>query len=157
MLELEEQLFQLLIADIVDYIEPVQHNAQVVGRLDCLLSFASVAFKNAYCRPEITEGFGIDIKEGRHPVIEKQLPLEESYVPNDVFLDRDEQQILMITGPNMSGKSAVLRQTALICLMAQMGAFVPAKSARIGVLDKLFTRVGASDNISSGSRPSWWK
>ncbi len=149
-LELEEQLFQLLIADIVDYIEPVQHNAQVVGRLDCLLSFASVAFKNAYCRPEITEGFGIDIKEGRHPVIEKQLPLEESYVPNDVFLDRDEQQILMITGPNMSGKSAVLRQTALICLMAQMGAFVPAKSARIGVLDKLFTRVGASDNISSG-------
>jgi DNA mismatch repair protein MutS len=149
-LELEDQLFQLLIADIVDYIEPVQHNAQVVGRLDCLLSFASVALKNAYCRPEITEGFGIDIKEGRHPVIEKQLPLEESYVPNDVFLDRDEQQILMITGPNMSGKSAVLRQTALICLMAQMGAFVPAKSARIGVLDKLFTRVGASDNISSG-------
>ncbi|MBP9078371.1 MAG: DNA mismatch repair protein MutS, partial [Haliscomenobacter sp.] len=149
-LELEDQLFQLLIADIVDYIEPVQHNAQVVGRLDCLLSFASVAFKNGYCRPEITEGFGIDIKEGRHPVIEKQLPLEESYVPNDVFLDRDEQQILMITGPNMSGKSAVLRQTALICLMAQMGAFVPAKSARIGVLDKLFTRVGASDNISSG-------
>ncbi len=149
-LELEEQVYQQLIADISDYIDPVQHNAQIVARLDCLLAFSSVALKNAYCRPEITEGFGIEIKDGRHPVIERQLPLEESYVPNDVFLDRDEQQILMITGPNMSGKSAVLRQTALICLMAQMGAFVPAKSARIGILDKLFTRVGASDNISSG-------
>lgn len=149
-LELEEQLFQQLVFAIADYIQPVQHNANLIARLDCLLSFARVAAKNQYCRPEINEGLAIDIIEGRHPVIEQQLPLGESYVPNDVHLDSDNQQILMITGPNMSGKSALLRQTALVCLMAQMGSFVPARNASIGVVDKVFTRVGASDNISSG-------
>ncbi len=149
-LALEEKLFDSLIASIADYIEPVQHNANLIARIDCLQSFARVAVKNQYCKPKINESFVIDIKEGRHPVIEQHLDLGESYVPNDVYLDNEEQQILMITGPNMSGKSAVLRQTALICLMAQMGSFVPAKSANIGVIDKVFTRVGASDNISSG-------
>jgi len=149
-IELEESLFAQLILGLSDYIAPVQHNARLVALLDCLLSFARVAGKYGYCKPEVTDDFSIDIREGRHPVIERQLPLEEQFVPNNVFLDRDEQQVLMITGPNMSGKSAVLRQTALICLMAQMGAFVPAAAARIGVLDRIFTRVGASDNISSG-------
>lgn len=149
-LELESQLFEQLVLSLSDYIQPVQHNAGLIARLDCLLAFASVASKQQYCRPEIDDSFVIDIKEGRHPVIEQQLPLGESFVPNDVYLDNDEQQILMITGPNMAGKSALLRQTALICLMAQMGSFVPAKAARIGLVDKVFTRVGASDNISSG-------
>lgn len=149
-IELEEKLFNRLIASIADYIEPVQHNANLIARIDCLQSFARVALKNHYCKPTINESFAIDIKDGRHPVIEQHLELGESYVPNDVYLDNEEQQILMITGPNMSGKSAVLRQTALICLMAQMGSFVPAKSAGLGLIDKVFTRVGASDNISSG-------
>lgn len=149
-LELEERLYQQLVLDLVDYIQPVQHNAALVARLDCLLSFARVAQKNQYCRPQIDEEYAIDIREGRHPVIEQQLVVGESYVPNDVYLSNDEQQIMLITGPNMSGKSALLRQTALICLMAQMGSFVPAKQARIGLLDKIFVRVGASDNISSG-------
>lgn len=149
-LELESQLFEQLVLSLSDYIQPVQHNAGLIARLDCLLAFASVASKQQYCRPDIDDSFVIDIKEGRHPVIEQQLPLGESFVPNDVYLDNDEQQILMITGPNMAGKSALLRQTALICLMAQMGSFVPAKAARIGLVDKVFTRVGASDNISSG-------
>jgi DNA mismatch repair protein MutS len=149
-LELEVQLFSQLVLDLADYIQPVQHNAELVARLDCLLAFREAALKYGYCRPEINDGFAIDIREGRHPVIERQLPLDTEYVPNDVFLDRDEQQILMITGPNMAGKSALLRQTALICLMAQMGSFVPARSAQLGLLDKVFTRVGASDNISSG-------
>ncbi len=150
MLVLEEQLFERLVVALTDYIEPIQQNAGIIARLDCLIAFAEVALKNNYCRPEMTDTFSIDIKEGRHPVIEQQLPVDAPYVPNDVYLDNDEQQVLMITGPNMSGKSAVLRQTALICLMAQMGSFVPAKSARLGVTDKVFTRVGASDNISSG-------
>ncbi|MGB1248343.1 MAG: MutS-related protein, partial [Chitinophagales bacterium] len=128
----------------------IQHNAQVLAQLDSLLSFALVADKNEYCRPEINDSLIIDIKNGRHPVIEAQLPVEQSYVPNDIFLNNEEQQIIMITGPNMSGKSAVLRQTALIVLMAQMGCYVPADSANIGYVDKIFTRVGASDNISSG-------
>ena len=149
-LELEAQLYDTLVAGIMDYIEPVQHNASLVARLDCLQSFARVAIKNDYCKPEINDSFTIDIKDGRHPVIEQHLELGETYVPNDVYLDNEDQQLLMITGPNMAGKSAVLRQTALICLMAQMGCYVPAKTAAIGLIDKVFTRVGASDNISSG-------
>ncbi|MCB9081328.1 MAG: DNA mismatch repair protein MutS [Lewinellaceae bacterium] len=149
-LELEARLFDQLVLDLVDYIQPVQHNASLAARLDCLLSFARIAQKNRYCRPVMNDEFAIDIKEGRHPVIERQLPLGEQYVPNDTYLDPDNQQILMITGPNMAGKSALLRQTALICLMAQMGSYVPATAARLGVVDKIFTRVGASDNISSG-------
>lgn len=149
-LELEERLYRQLVLDLVDYIQPVQHNAALIARIDCLLSFTKVALKNQYCRPQIDEEYAIDIRDGRHPVIEQQLVVGESYVPNDVFLSNDEQQVMLITGPNMSGKSALLRQTALICLMAQMGSFVPARQARIGLLDKIFVRVGASDNISSG-------
>ncbi|MBK6904794.1 MAG: DNA mismatch repair protein MutS [Saprospirales bacterium] len=149
-LELEQQLFEQLVHGLNDYIQPVQHNAAWVARLDCLMSFAKVAGKYRYVRPQFDEGLGIDIKGGRHPVIEQRLQLGEDFIPNDVYLDGEEQQILMITGPNMSGKSALLRQTALICLMAQMGSFVPATQARMGLIDKVFTRVGASDNISSG-------
>jgi DNA mismatch repair protein MutS len=149
-LVLEEQLFEELILTLSGYIQPIQFNATLIARIDCLLSFARVAQKNNYCRPDINETFVIDIKQGRHPVIEQHMELGEAYVPNDVFLDNETQQILMITGPNMAGKSALLRQTALISLMAQMGCFIPAKSARIGLIDKVFTRVGASDNISSG-------
>jgi DNA mismatch repair protein MutS len=149
-LELEEHLFQQLVFSISDYIQPIQHNSALIARIDCLLSFAKVAAKNQYSRPVINDSLAIDIKEGRHPVIEQQLPLGENFVPNDVYLDSETQQVLMITGPNMSGKSALLRQTALICLMAQMGSYVPARSADIGLVDKVFTRVGASDNISSG-------
>ncbi len=149
-LVLEEQLFQELVLTLSDFIQPVQFNASLVARLDCLLSFARVAQKNNYRRPDMDEDFVMDIKEGRHPVIEQHMKLGESYVPNDVYLDNETQQILMITGPNMAGKSALLRQTALIALLAQMGSFVPAVKARLGIVDKVFTRVGASDNISSG-------
>jgi DNA mismatch repair protein MutS len=149
-LALEAQLFEQLIQEIKDYIHPVQGNAQVVARLDCLQSLAQVAIKNHYHRPEIHDGTAIDIHDGRHPVIEQHLPLGEQYVPNDVLLDSEQQQIMIITGPNMAGKSALLRQTALIVLMAQMGSFVPAASASIGIVDKVFTRVGASDNLSLG-------
>ncbi len=149
-LELENQLFEQLVLSMIDYIRPVQHNAAIIAKLDCLLSFSKTAAKYNYCRPEINDSLVIDIKDGRHPVIEQHLDLGDTYVPNDVYLDNEMQQILMITGPNMSGKSALLRQTALICLMAQMGAFVPAKHASLGIIDKVFTRVGASDNISSG-------
>ena len=149
-LVLEDELFQELVLAISEFIKPIQHNASLIARLDCLLSFSKVALKQQYCRPQINEELVIDIKEGRHPVIEQHLDLGETYIPNDVFLDNNSQQILMITGPNMAGKSAVLRQTALMVLMAQMGSFVPAKSATIGLVDKVFTRVGASDNISSG-------
>ncbi len=147
---LEIQLYDELVMSLNDYIQPIQHNSILIAQLDCLLSFASVAMKYEYCKPTINDSLIIDIKDGRHPVIEQQLPLGESYVPNDVFLDNNDQQILMITGPNMAGKSAILRQTALISLMAQMGSFVPAKSANLGIIEKVFTRVGASDNISSG-------
>ncbi|MCB0657409.1 MAG: DNA mismatch repair protein MutS, partial [Saprospiraceae bacterium] len=147
---LEEELFRVLLTELLEYVEPIQHNARTVAKLDCLLAFAKLAEKNRYVKPVIDDDFIIDIKDGRHPVIEQQLPLGEQYVPNDIYLDNDQQQVLMITGPNMSGKSAVLRQTALICLMAQMGSFVPAGYARIGLLDRIYTRVGASDNISSG-------
>lgn len=149
-LQLEQEIFQKLITWISDYIQPVQQNAHVIGQLDCLCSFAEQAKSESYCRPEIDDSFELIIKNGRHPVIEKQLPLSETYVANDLFLDREEQQIIMITGPNMSGKSAILRQTALIVLMAQMGSFVPAESVKLGLVDKIFTRVGASDNISMG-------
>lgn len=149
-LTLEAQLYEQLLFTISDYIAPMQINAHQIAQLDCLLSFAQIALKRQYCQPEIDESFSIEIKAGRHPVIEQQLDPGNAYVPNDVFLDNESQQILMITGPNMAGKSALLRQTALICLMAQMGSFVPANVARIGLIDKVFTRVGASDNISSG-------
>ncbi|MEM6318660.1 MAG: DNA mismatch repair protein MutS [Bacteroidota bacterium] len=149
-LALEDQLFKELVEVISGYIQPIQYNANIIAQLDCLLSFAKVARRQQYCRPEINDGTILDIKEGRHPVIEQQLPLGESYIPNDVFLDSDTQQVIMITGPNMAGKSALLRQVALISLMAQMGSFVPAASAQLGIVDKVFTRVGASDNISSG-------
>ncbi len=149
-LELESRLYEQLVLELSDFISPVQRNAAVVAQLDCLLSFAKVALKNDYSCPQMDDSYLIDIKAGRHPVIEQQMALDESFVPNDVYLDNEEQQIMMITGPNMAGKSALLRQTALICLMAQMGSYVPARSARLGLIDKVFTRVGASDNISSG-------
>lgn len=147
---LELKLFNDLVLGLMDYISINQLNSSLIARLDCLLSFASIARKNNYVRPHILENDVLDIKDGRHPVIEKQLPLGEEYIANDVYLDNSKQQIIIITGPNMSGKSALLRQTALIVLMAQMGSFVPAKHANLGLVDKIFTRVGASDNISSG-------
>lgn len=149
-LALETRLFNELVLCLSEYIPPIQVNANLIARLDCLLSFAKVAQINKYIRPDVNETEVIDIKSGRHPVIEKQLPPDESYVANDVYLDDEKQQIIIITGPNMAGKSALLRQTALITLMAQIGSFVPAESARIGWVDKIFTRVGASDNISVG-------
>ena len=149
-LSLEARLFNDLVLCLTEYIAPIQCNANLIGRLDCLLSFAKSAEANKYIRPQVDESDAIDIKGGRHPVIEKQLPLGESYVSNDVYLDEDKQQIIIITGPNMAGKSALLRQTALITLLAQIGCFVPAESAHIGIVDKIFTRVGASDNISVG-------
>lgn len=148
--ELEQEIFERLLVDVLSFIQPIQHTAHQIAHIDCLLSFARIARKRNYCRPEINDSKIIDIKEGRHPVIEFQLPKGETYVPNDVHIDPDDKQILMITGPNMSGKSAILRQTALICLMAQMGCFVPAAAATIGLVDKVFTRVGASDNLSLG-------
>ena len=147
---IERKLFTELVLSMADYINPIQYNAFLFGQLDCFSSFAKVSKLNNYNRPIMDESFIIDIKDGRHPVIEQQMSLGEEYIPNDVFLDNDSQQIIMITGPNMSGKSAILRQTALISLMAQIGCFVPVKSARLGIVDKIFTRVGASDNISSG-------
>ena len=147
---IENEIFQELISFTQNYIQPLQVNASVLSQLDCLLSFANVALENNYTRPVVNDSLVLSITEGRHPVLEKQMPPGEAYIPNAIFLDQQTQQIIMITGPNMSGKSALLRQTALIVLMAQTGSFVPAKSAEIGWVDKLFTRVGASDNISSG-------
>jgi DNA mismatch repair protein MutS len=147
---LESRIYAELLSSLLEYIKPVQLNAQLIAQLDVLLNFALIAKNNHYTRPEITTDTSIDIKGGRHPVIEKNLPLGTEYITNDVFLDSDTQQIIIITGPNMAGKSALLRQTGLIVLMAQMGSFVPAKSAKLGVVDKIFTRVGASDNVSSG-------
>ena len=149
-LSLETRLFHELVLEMANFITPIQLNAQILGRLDCLFSFATIAHKYNYCRPEINEGLSIDIKSGRHPVIEQSLEIGEKYIANDIHLNQETQQIMMITGPNMSGKSALIRQTALIVIMAQMGCFVPAQNAKIGLVDKVFTRVGASDNISSG-------
>ncbi len=148
--KLESELFEQLVGWITTYIKQVQLNANLVAQLDCLTSFAQLAIENKYVCPELDETFELDIKNGRHPVIEKQLPVGTPYIANDVYLDRETQQLIMITGPNMSGKSAILRQTALIVLLAQMGSFVPADQVRMGIIDKIFTRVGASDNISMG-------
>ncbi len=148
--KLEVALFEQLVAWIATYIKPVQLNANLIAQLDCLTSFAQLAIENNYVCPEIDDSFELEIKNGRHPVIEKQLPVGTPYIANDVYLDRETQQLIMITGPNMSGKSAILRQTALIVLLAQMGSFVPADAVRMGIVDKIFTRVGASDNISMG-------
>jgi len=148
--QIEGQLFNELVVSLCDYISALQLNASLIAELDCLLSFANVSANNSYIPPVITETDVLSIKQGRHPVIEKQLPMGESYIANDVYLDTNTQQIMMITGPNMAGKSALLRQTALIVLMAQIGCFIPAESAEIGIVDKIFTRVGASDNISMG-------
>ncbi|HCR53996.1 MAG TPA: DNA mismatch repair protein MutS, partial [Cytophagales bacterium] len=147
---IEQKLFQDLVIHASDFISQIQQNAKVIAVLDCLLSFAVVAKSNRYSKPEVNDTTIIDIKNGRHPVIEKQLPIGESYVPNDIYLDNESQQILVITGPNMAGKSALLRQTALIVLMTQIGSFVPAEEAKIGIVDKVFTRVGASDNLAKG-------
>jgi DNA mismatch repair protein MutS len=149
-LELEVKIFEELVIAVSEFISPIQLNASLIAKVDCLVAFSENALENNYIKPEINESYNIDIKGGRHPVIEKHLPFEEKYVDNDVYLDNDNQQIIILTGPNMSGKSAFLRQTALIVLMAQIGSFVPAKQAKIGLVDKIFTRVGASDNISSG-------
>ena len=149
-LSLETKLYNDLVIELAEYIPAIQINATQIARLDCLLAFANVARENKYIRPVIEDSEVIDIRQGRHPVIEKQLAVGEKYIANDVYLDADSQQIIIITGPNMAGKSALLRQTALITLLAQIGCFVPAESARIGLVDKIFTRVGASDNISVG-------
>lgn len=147
---LEQTLYSNLVSDLIEYIVPIQLNANLIARLDCLVSFSTLAVENQYVKPTIKDDFVINIIDGRHPVIEKQLPIDMAYVSNSVYLDNETQQVMMITGPNMSGKSALLRQVALITLMAQIGCYVPAKSAEIGIVDKIFTRVGASDNISSG-------
>ena len=147
---LETQLYMELVQALSEFIPAIQVNANQIARLDCLLSFANVARENNYIRPVIEDNDVLDIRQGRHPVIEKQLPIGEKYIANDVVLDSSSQQIIIITGPNMAGKSALLRQTALITLLAQIGSFVPAESAHIGLVDKIFTRVGASDNISVG-------
>ena len=149
-LAIETLLFNEMVSSLIDYITAIQLDSNLIAQLDCLLSFTKVSTENKYIRPEITDTDVLDIKQGRHPVIEKQLPIGETYIANDVYLDSTTQQIIIITGPNMSGKSALLRQTALITLMAQIGCFVPVESAKIGVVDKIFTRVGASDNISLG-------
>lgn len=147
---LQQELFDKVVQEIVPFIKTIQSNSQLIGQLDCLLSFAAHAVQSNYVRPQLLDGDGLEIKGGRHPVIEKMLPADRPYIPNDVTLDREQQQIIMITGPNMSGKSAILRQTALIVLLAQMGSFVPATAVQMGIVDKIFTRVGASDNISQG-------
>ena len=149
-LSLETKLYNDLIHGLTEFIQSIQLNASLIARIDCLRSYANIAIEHNYVKPELNDSHVIDIKQGRHPVIEQQLPIGEEYVPNDVYLDNESQQIIMITGPNMSGKSALLRQTALIVLMAQIGSYVPAESVNLGVVDKIFTRVGASDNISLG-------
>ena len=148
--KLEQELFSKLLQYIVQFVDSIQENAQIIAKIDCLLAFSVLAIDNNYVRPQMDESTDLEIKNGRHPVIEKQLPIDQNYIANDVFLNRNQQQIIMITGPNMSGKSAILRQTALIVLLAQMGSYVPAQNAKIGIVDKIFTRVGASDNISMG-------
>jgi DNA mismatch repair protein MutS len=148
--KLEQEIFSKLLQYIIQFVQIVQENAQIIAKIDCLLSFSVLAIDNNYVRPIMDESTDLIIKNGRHPVIEKQLPIDQTYIANDVVLNRNQQQIIMITGPNMSGKSAILRQTALIVLLAQIGSYVPAQNAKIGIVDKIFTRVGASDNISMG-------
>jgi DNA mismatch repair protein MutS len=148
--KLEQEIFSKLLQYIIQFVDIVQENAQIIAKIDCLLSFSVLAVDHNYIRPIMDESTDLEIKNGRHPVIEKQLPIDQTYIANDVVLNRNQQQIIMITGPNMSGKSAILRQTALIVLLAQMGCYVPAQNAKIGIVDKIFTRVGASDNISMG-------
>ena len=148
--KLEQEIFSKLLQYIIQFVQIVQENAQIIAKIDCLMSFSVLAIDNNYVRPVMDESTDLEIKNGRHPVIEKQLPIDQAYIANDLVLNRNQQQIIMITGPNMSGKSAILRQTALIVLLAQMGSYVPAQNAKIGVIDKIFTRVGASDNISMG-------
>ena len=148
--QLEYQLYREVCSEVMLYIDSIQRNSKIIAEIDCAVGLSELSVAENYVKPILNDGFGIDIKEGRHPVIEKSLPLGEKYIPNDIFLDRETQQIIMVTGPNMSGKSAILRQTAIICLLAQIGSFVPAKHAELGILDKIFTRVGASDNISAG-------
>ena len=148
--KLEQEIFSKLLQYIIQFVQIVQENAQIIAKIDCLLSFSVLAIDNNYVRPFMDESTDLEIKNGRHPVIEKQLPIDQTYIANDLVLNRNQQQIIMITGPNMSGKSAILRQTALIVLLAQMGSYVPAQNAKIGIIDKIFTRVGASDNISMG-------
>jgi DNA mismatch repair protein MutS len=147
---IELKLYTELLEELTKFIHTIQKNAKALAEVDCLSTFADNATLYNYCHPEVNQTNRIDIEEGRHPVIEREMPLGESYIPNNVVLDKDSQQIIMLTGPNMAGKSALLRQTALICLMAQIGSYIPAKSAKLGLIDKLFTRVGASDNISQG-------
>ncbi len=147
---LEQQLYKETCYEAMKYIDLIQENSQITAQLDIATAFSDLATVEGYTKPSLNDGYAINLKEARHPIIENTLPLGEKYIPNDIYLDRDSQQILMVTGPNMAGKSAILRQTAIIALMAQTGSFVPAKSAEIGVLDKIFTRVGASDNISAG-------
>ena len=148
--QLEHLLYKKIEEQVLVHMDTIQNNSRTIAEIDCAVGLSELAIAENYTKPIINEDFTINIQEGRHPVIEKSLPLGEKYIPNDIFLDRDTQQIMMVTGPNMSGKSAVLRQTAIICLLAQIGSFVPAKHAEIGVLDRIFTRVGASDNISAG-------
>jgi DNA mismatch repair protein MutS len=147
---LEWQLYRKVCSETMIYIDQIQQNSQIIAQLDVAFGFSELATSQGYTKPMLNDGFAINLKEARHPIIENSLPLGEKYIPNDIFLDKDTQQIIMVTGPNMAGKSAILRQTALVCLLAQIGSFVPAKSAEIGVLDKIFTRVGATDNISAG-------
>lgn len=147
---LEHQLYRGICAYVMDFMDQIQYNSHIIAQLDVAVGFSELAVTESYTKPGLHDGFSIDIKEGRHPIIENALPLGEKYIPNDIYLDQDTQQIIMVTGPNMAGKSAILRQTAIICLLAQIGSFVPAKHAEIGMLDRIFTRVGASDNISAG-------
>ena len=148
--KIEHELYRQIREQVMLYIDLIQENSKLISELDCGVALSELAISENYTRPILNDGFGIDLKEARHPIIEKSLPLGEKYIPNDIYLDRETQQIIMVTGPNMSGKSAILRQTAIVCLLAQIGCFVPAKHAEIGILDKIFTRVGATDNISAG-------
>lgn len=148
--KIEQQLYREVCENVMIYIDQIQENSKIIAELDCGVGLSELAVSESYTKPVLNEGFEINLKEARHPIIENALPLGEKYIPNDLFLSKDSQQIIMVTGPNMAGKSAILRQTAIICLLAQIGSFVPAKHAEIGILDKIFTRVGASDNISSG-------
>jgi len=147
---LETSLYRNLCAETMVYIDQIQGNSNIIAQLDVAAGLSELAVSESYTKPVLNDGYAIDLKEARHPIIENALPLGEKYIPNDIFLDKDSQQIIMVTGPNMAGKSAILRQTAIVCLLAQIGSFVPAKHAEIGMLDKIFTRVGATDNISAG-------